>query len=208
MAPEAQNGSPASHQAAILLLPPTAEVGDRTTDETAGGSTVSVALLLPPPAVAEIVTGVEAVTAVVVIVKLTDVAPAGTITLAGADADADEVWSVTVAPPAGAGPFRVAVFAVVALPPEMEVGDRTTAETATAVPEQHTHARTIRVRCNDIYFSIVIEIGSGHPRCVPGKVFPWLKRPITLARQNAECIVTFVPDCKIFVAITVEVCNR
>ena len=66
------------------------------------------------------------------IVKVTDVAPAETVTLAGTDADADELCSVTLAPPAGAGPFRITVFAVVLLPPVMEVGDRTTDESAGA----------------------------------------------------------------------------
>ena len=75
-------------------------------------------------------TGVEAVTAVVVIVKVTDVAPAETVTLAGTDADADELCRVTFAPAAGAGPFRVTVFAVVLLPPTMETGDSVTDETA------------------------------------------------------------------------------
>ena len=76
-------------------------------------------------------TGVEAATAVVVMVKLTDVAPAGTVTLAGVDAKADELSSVTIAPAGGAGPFRVTVFRVVVMPPTADAGDRTTDETAT-----------------------------------------------------------------------------
>ena len=65
----------------------------------------------------------------VVIVNLADVAPAGTVTVAGTNADADELCSVTIAPPAGAGPFRVTVFAVVVVPPAVDVGDRMTDET-------------------------------------------------------------------------------
>jgi hypothetical protein len=62
--------------------------------------------LLTPPYTADIVTGVEAETGVVVIVNLADVVPAGTVTVAGADAAADELWMVTTASPAGAGPVR------------------------------------------------------------------------------------------------------
>ena len=73
-------------------------------------------------------TGVEAVTAVVVIVNLTDVASAGTVTLAGVDAEADELSSVTIAPAAGAAPVRVTVFRVVVTPPTADAGDRITDE--------------------------------------------------------------------------------
>ena len=76
-------------------------------------------------------TGVEAVTAVVVIVKATDVAPAETVTLAGTDADADELCSVTFAPAAGAGPFRVTMFDIVVLPPVVYGGHRATDKTPT-----------------------------------------------------------------------------
>jgi hypothetical protein len=114
----------------VVVFPPVVEDGDNVNDETAAGISVNVALLLTPPYTAEIVTGVEAATAVVVIVKLTDVAPAGTVTHTGTEADGDELCSGTIAPPAGAGPFRVTVFAVVLLPPVVEAGDRTTDETA------------------------------------------------------------------------------
>ena len=72
-------------------------------------------------------------TAVVVIVNFADVAPAGTVTVSGANADADELCSVTTAPPAGAGPFSVTVFAVAVAPPTIAVGDRVNAETATGI---------------------------------------------------------------------------
>ena len=112
----------------VVATPPTVETGDRTTDETATGSSVNMALLLTPPLAADIVTGVEAATGAVVMVKLTDVAPAGTVTLTGADADAAELCSVTIAPPAAAGIFKVTVFAIVVLPPVIDTGDSVTDE--------------------------------------------------------------------------------
>ena len=69
----------------------------------------------------------------VVIVNLADVAPSGTVTVAGTEADADELCSVTIAPPAGAGPFRVTVFAMVGTPLIAVVGDRMTDRTATGI---------------------------------------------------------------------------
>ena len=60
-------------------------------DDDDDGTSVNVALFVTPPYEADIVNGVEAVTADVVMLKLTDVAPPGTITLAGTDANADEL---------------------------------------------------------------------------------------------------------------------
>src|SRR5437764_1314192 len=111
-------------------MAPKMEAGETTSDETAPGSSVNVALWVTPPQAAEIVTGVEAATAGVVVVNFADVAPAGTVTLAGADADGDELCRVTIEPPAGAAPVRVTVFRVVVTPPTVDVGDRTTDETA------------------------------------------------------------------------------
>jgi hypothetical protein len=51
------------------------------------------------------VTGVEPDTVLVVIVNLTEVAPAGTVTLAGTTAAAFELESDAVTPFAGAGAF-------------------------------------------------------------------------------------------------------
>jgi hypothetical protein len=85
--------------------------------------------LLTPPYAADIVTGVDAATCAVVMLNLADVVPAGTVTLAGTDAAADELCSVTIASPAGAGPFRVTVLSVVVAPAITETGDRTTDKT-------------------------------------------------------------------------------
>jgi hypothetical protein len=79
--------------------------------------------LLAPPKAAVIVACVEDATAVVVIVNLADVVPAGIVTLAGTDAAGDELWSVTTASPAGAGAFNVTVFKVVLMPATVDMGD-------------------------------------------------------------------------------------
>ena len=76
------------------------------------------------PLVAEMVTRVVVLTAVVVIVKETDVAFAGTVTEAGVLATVLlELESVTTAPPLGARPFRVTV-PVTLRPPIVVDGDR------------------------------------------------------------------------------------
>ena len=88
--------------------PPMTLLGVRTSEETAGGRTVRMAVRVPPPKEAEIVTEVAAATALVVSVKLAVVAPAGTVTpCAGTLAAALLLDKRTCAPPAGAGPFSV-----------------------------------------------------------------------------------------------------
>ena len=74
-----------------------------------------------------IIAGVVAVTAVVVMLNAADtVAPAATVTVAGAVAAPLLLISITTAPPAGAGPFSVTVFAVVDPPPTTDAGDNVT----------------------------------------------------------------------------------
>ena len=75
---------------------------------------------------------VDAVTALVVTVNVTLVAPTGTVTLAGTVAAAVlSLDSVTCAPPAGAGPSSVAV-PVELLPPVTVVGFTPSEERRTA----------------------------------------------------------------------------
>src|SRR5205823_3716535 len=80
------------------------------TASVCAGVTVRAADRVAPPPVAETRTLVDAVTAVVVTVKVALVAPPGTVTLAGAVAAAVLLLaSVTTVPPAGAGAVRVTV---------------------------------------------------------------------------------------------------
>jgi hypothetical protein len=87
--------------------------------------------LLTAPYVAEIVAVVELATLVVAILNFADVAPSGTMTLAEGVADASELFSLTTAPPTGAGPFRYTVFAEELAPPAKVVGYKVINDTAT-----------------------------------------------------------------------------
>ena len=80
---------------------------------------------------AEIVTGVVLVTAVVPIVSAGDkVAPAGTVTEAGTVGPAaSSLVSVTTAPPIGAAPLNVTVLPVDDAPPISDAGDKFTEDT-------------------------------------------------------------------------------
>ena len=98
----------------VLAVPPATLVGVTVNkdklDAAGGGLTVNTAVRVTPAKVAEIVTGVEAVTAVVVMVKVALVAPAATVTLAGAAATvALALLRLTTAPPVGAPAVKVTV---------------------------------------------------------------------------------------------------
>ena len=71
--------------------------------------TVSDAVRVTPANAADIVTGVDIPTDVVVTVKLALVAPAGTVTFAGVEAAAESSERDTVMPPLGAAPLNVTV---------------------------------------------------------------------------------------------------
>lgn len=99
-------------------MPPPVDVGDNASDENAGGSTVRVPLLSTAPVEAEIVTSVWELTGCAAIVKLAEMAPSGTVTLAGTEAAAEsELASVTAIPPGGAGPPSVTLLVVIEEPP-------------------------------------------------------------------------------------------
>jgi hypothetical protein len=93
--------------------PPVTLLGLRVIEERVGdvpaGVTVSVAVFVVVPRVAVMVTGVEAVTAVVFTVNVALVAPAATVTLAGTVAADALLERDTTAPLLGAGPLRVTV---------------------------------------------------------------------------------------------------
>ena len=109
--------------------PPATLVGFRVSEDTIGGSTVSVAVCVPPPNDAEIVTVVDVATALVLSVKVAVVAPAGTVTpLAGTLAAALLLESRTCAPPAGAGPLSVTVPVGEDVAPVTLVGLKVSAE--------------------------------------------------------------------------------
>ena len=77
---------------------------------------------------AEMVAGVEAVTALLLTVNVTLVAPAATVTLAGTLAAPLSLDSMTCAPPVGAGPLSVTVPVEVCVPPVTLVGFSVTDE--------------------------------------------------------------------------------
>ena len=89
---------------AVVDVPPRTDDGDKVSAVGLGATTVKVPVMVEPPYVAEIVTGVLAATAEVVMVKAgdTDAAPA-TVTEAGIAAAGLLLVSVTTAPPFGAG---------------------------------------------------------------------------------------------------------
>src|SRR2546429_6992101 len=93
------------------------------------------------------VTGVDAATALVLIVKVALLLPAGTITLEGTLAAPLLLESITCASPAGAGPLSVTVPMDDCAPPitlvgfnvsEETVGGVTAIAASTITPPQHT----------------------------------------------------------------------
>lgn len=106
-------------------VPPTTGLGEIEIPFSPDGVTVSVVVLLVLPCTAEMVTAVEVETAVVVTAKFADVAPAGTVTVAGTNALALLEERFITEPPDGAPVNRVTV-PVAEAPPTTELGDTDT----------------------------------------------------------------------------------
>jgi len=104
----------------VELLPPTTVVGFSVTDDRVAALTVSVAAC-PTPYDPEMLTIAFAATALVVTVKVAEVLPEATVTVAGTCAEASLLESATTAPPEGAVPFSVTV-PVDEAPPRTLVG--------------------------------------------------------------------------------------
>jgi hypothetical protein len=85
--------------------------------------------LVEPPKDAVMVTGVDAVTALVLTANVALLAPTGTVTLEGTLAALLLLESKTCAPPAGAGPLIVTVPVADCTPPITLVGFRVTEDT-------------------------------------------------------------------------------
>lgn len=108
----------------VDVLPPLTVVGFRLVAESDGRVTVRFAFCVAPLNEAEILTEADPETGTVVTAKVALVAPAATVTFAGAEAFAELLLEmVTTEPPAAAGPLRVTV-PVEALPPMTDVGLR------------------------------------------------------------------------------------
>jgi phosphohistidine swiveling domain-containing protein len=96
-----------------VCAPPVTLVGfsvsEESVEEEAWGRTVSEAVLVTPAYDAEMVTGVDVVTALLVTVNVALVVPAATVTLAGTVAADELLERFTATPPLGADPLRVTV---------------------------------------------------------------------------------------------------
>ena len=112
---------PFSVTAPVEVVPPRTEDGASTRLVNAAGVIVNVPLTDVAPSVPDIVAGVDAETAEVVILKFAEVAPAGTITLGGGTALVLFDAKFTTSPPVGAGPLSVTV-PVEDVPPTTEAG--------------------------------------------------------------------------------------
>jgi len=105
--------------------PPVTLVGFSVTEERVGSAcvtTVSEAVLVTPAYDAEMVTGVDVVTALALTVNIALLAPAGTVTLVGPPATPLSLVSNTCAPPVSAGPLSVTVPVEDCAPPVTLVG--------------------------------------------------------------------------------------
>ena len=109
----------------ITGAPPNRADGESVTLDTPAPVTVRTVVFVTEPAVAVTVTGVSDETGLVLILNVAEVAPAGTVTLAGTVALVEEDFNVTMVPPVGAPPERVTV-PVELVPPTTELGETDT----------------------------------------------------------------------------------
>jgi len=137
----------------VVEVPPPTLAGERPTDTSAIGVTVSVAVLLTLFNVAVIVIEVVEETAEVVIVNAADaVAPAATVTEAGTPTPGSLLLKLTLTPPAGAGPVKFTLFNVVEPPPPIVAGESAT--------ESNASGFTVRIAVLPTPFKVaVIVIG-------------------------------------------------
>jgi hypothetical protein len=103
-------------------VPPVTVAGESVRPVSVGGLIVRLAVKVVEPSVPPIVADVVDATAVVVTVKVAEVAPAATVALPGTVAFPLLEASVTLTPPGPAGPLRVTV-PVDGVPPVTEVGE-------------------------------------------------------------------------------------
>lgn len=115
----------------VAELPPTTDAGLTVTEESVTAWIVSVAVCEVPLRLPLIVAEVLLVTVEVLTVNVAEVAPDGTVTLAGTFAYPLLEARVTTAPPVPAAPFNVTV-PVAVFPPTTEVGATVRLESAGA----------------------------------------------------------------------------
>jgi hypothetical protein len=126
-----------------FVVPPLTLVGLRVREDSAGALIVSVADAAPPAAT--IFEVVLEDTGLVVTVKVTVVAPAATVTLAGTCAAVDRLeLRLTTNPPEGACPLSVTVPTEF-VPPVTEAGDRDTVRTCGGVTVRVVEAALVNV---------------------------------------------------------------
>jgi hypothetical protein len=113
----------------VTLVPIRPLVGLTDTADAAGGVTVTVADFELPGTVAVMVAVVFALTEVVVTVAVVDVAPAGTIAVAGTLAEPLLLERATETPAAPAAAFSVIVAVEFCAPPRTLVGLNVSVET-------------------------------------------------------------------------------
>ena len=94
-------------------------------------------------------TTVLADTTGVVMVNFTEVAPAGTVTVAGTITEGLVLARLTTTPPGPAGPFRATELPVVIKPPLKLVGDKLTRDSAVGSTVRVADAPVTNVPVND-----------------------------------------------------------